>query len=370
MRERRIGSAMTAAAICAAAFAVLLPRATDAGAVLVAQDDPVRLADLQLESVLRNDPALIGRNIEAALAAQDPDLAHSFVDLAEAKGISIPRDLTQRVTEAAEEENSTKAVARRFFSGLVTGNAVDGASLSGTLAGDLCVFGDVRDIVREGSHLAKGEDTDRLLLGLAVAGVAVTGATFVTVGGAAPARVGLTLVKDARKAGRLGEGLRRWAGRSAREMVDMRQLKKAFAAGSLAQPRQTAVAIKAAVRAEKAGGLVRLAKDVGRISEKTGTRGALDILRIAQGPKDVARAARLAKATGGQTRAIIKILGRGALLLTAGAFNLTMWVFSAALALFGFLSSIKAATERMTRSSLQRSRARRLRRLSAVSSPA
>lgn len=371
MKRRRIGSAMTAAAICATAFAVLLPRATDAGAVLIAQDDPVRLADLQLQSAFRNDPALIGRNIEAALAAQDPDLADSFVDLAAARGMPIPDDLSRRVTEAAEGENSTKSITKRFFSGLVTGNAVDGASLSGTLTGDLCVFGDVRDIVREGRHLALGEDTDRLLLGLAVAGVVVTGTTFVTVGGAAPARVGLTLVKDARKTGRLGEGLSRWAGRSAREMVDMRQLQKAIAAGSLAQPRQTAVAIKAALRAEKAGGLVRLAKDIGRISEKTGTRGALDILRIAQGPKDVARAARLAKAKGGQTRAIIKILGRGALLLTAGGFNLAMWVFSAALALFGSLSSIKATTERLTLSSLQRSKARRLRELgSAAPTPA
>ncbi|ABA05433.1 conserved hypothetical protein [Nitrobacter winogradskyi Nb-255] len=145
---------------------------------------------------------------------------------------------------------------------------------------------------------------------------------------------------------------------------------KGLCGGVAGATARTAVAIKAAVRAEKAGGLVRLAKDVGRISEKTGTRGAFDVLRIAQGPKDVARAARLAKAKGGQTRAIIKILGRGALLLTAGAFNLTMWVFSAALALFGFLSSIRAATERLTLSSLQRSRARRQRRLSAVSSPA
>ncbi len=281
--------------------------------MLIAQDDPVQLADLQLESALRNDPALIGRNVEAALAAQDPDLANSFVDLAAAKGMPIPYKLSQRVTEAVGEENSSQGIATRFFSGLVTGNAVDGASLSGTLTGDLCVFGDVRDIVREGRHLAMGEDTDRLLLGLAAAGVVVTGATFVTVGGAAPARVGLTLVKDARKAGRLGEGLSRWAGRSAREMVDMRQLQNAVAAGSLARPRQTAVAIRAAIRAqaEKVGGLVRLAKDVGRIGEKTGTRGALDMLRIAQGPKDVTRAVRLAEAKGGQTRAIIKISGAG-----------------------------------------------------------
>ena len=42
------------------------------------------------------------------------------------------------------------------------------------------------------------------------------------------------------------------------------------------------------------------------------------------------------------------MLGRGALLLAAGAFNLTMWLFGALLALFGFLSSIKATTERAT----------------------
>ena len=127
------------------------------------------------------------------------------------------------------------------------------------------------------------------------------------------------------------------------------------------RPGQTVSAIRAAFRAEKAGALVRLAKDVGRVSEKAGMRGALDTLRIAEGPKDVARAARLAESKGGQTRAILKVLGRGALLLAAGAFNLTLWVFGALLALFGFLSSIKATTERLTQSWLDRKKARRLR---------
>jgi hypothetical protein len=116
--------------------------------------------------------------------------------------------------------------------------------------------------------------------------------------------------------------------------------------------------------------LVRLAKDVGRIGEKAGTRGALDTLRIAEGPKDVARAARLAESKGGQTRAIVKLLGRGALLLAAGAFNLTLWVFWALLALFGFLSTIKATTERLTQSWLNRSKARKLRQQMAVASAA
>ena len=170
------------------------------------------------------------------------------------------------------------------------------------------------------------------------------------------------MVKDARKVGRLGAGLTEWAGRSARGVVDAPMLQKAVADASLARPGQTISAMKAAFKAEKAGALVRLAKDVGRVGEKAGTKGALDVLRIADGPKDVARAARLAESKGSQTRAIVKILGRGALLLTAGAFNLAWWVFAALLALFGFITSIKATTERLTLAWIQRSKLKRARR--------
>ena len=346
--------------LCAAACALLWPHARDAGAILAAQDDPAQLSDIQLDSAPRNNQAVVAETIEAALAANDADLANSFVDLAREKSISVSDELALRVSNAVAEQNSTSHFAKRFATGLVTGDADDVASLSGTIAGDLFVFGDIRDVVREGKHLAMGEDTDRLILGLAAAGLAVTAATYISVGGVAPVRAGLTLVKDARKVGRLGEGLTQWAGRSARQIVDAPMLQNAVATGSVLRPGQTVSAIKAAFRAEKAGALVRLAKDVGRVSEKAGMRGALDTLRIAEGPKDIARAARLAESKGGQTRAILKVLGRGALLLAAGAFNLTLWVFGALLALFGFLSSIKATTERLTQSWLDRKKARRL----------
>jgi hypothetical protein len=356
MKRLRLSLAVGGMALSAAACVALWPHAREAGALLAAQN-----SDLQLNSALRNNRAVIEQNIEAALAANDTDLANSFVDLAGEKNISLPDDLSRRVRDAVAEANSTSHFAKRFASGLVTGNADDVASMSGTVAGDLFVFGDIRDVVREGKHLAMGEDTDRLVLGLAAAGLAVTAATYVSVGGVAPVRAGLTLVKDARKVGRLGEGLTEWAGRSARDIVDTPMLQNAVETGSVMRPGRTVAAIKAAFRPGEAGALVRLAKDVGRVGEKAGMRGALDTLQIAEGPKDVARAARLAESKGGQTRAILKVLGRGALLLAAGAFNLTLWVFGAVLALFGFLSSIKATTERLTLSWLLRKKARRLR---------
>jgi len=371
MKRSRIGSALAGTAVCALAWLLLWPHAREAGAILGAQHDPALLADAMLDSALRNNPATVERNIEAALVESDADLARSFVALAAEKDIPLRADLTRRVSEAVTQENSSAHFATRFASGLMTGNADDVASLTGTVAGDLFVFGDIRDVVREGKHLAMGEEADRLVLGLAAAGLVVTAATYVSVGGVAPVRAGLTLVKDARKVGRLGEGLTTWAGRSARGMVDGPMLQNAVLSGSVMRPVATMSAIRAAFHAEKAGALVRLAKDVGRISEKAGIRAAQDTLRVAEGPRDVARAARLAESRGGQTRAILKVVGRGALLLAAGAFDLTLWVFGAVLALFGLLSSIKATAERLTVAWIVRKKARRLQKqLAAAPQPA
>src|ERR1700756_1984603 len=262
MRPARLGTALLCVTVSAVVTAALWPHAREAGAILAVQDDPAGLSDIRLEQVLRNDPGVIDRNIDAAITAGDADLASSFVALAQEQRISLSDDTIHRVADKAAEKNSTPHVAGRFATGLVTGEADDVASLSGTVTGDLFVIGDIRDVLREGKHLAMGEETDRLVLSLAAAGLAVTAATYVSVGGASPLRAGLSLVKDARKVGRLGEGLVAWAGRSTREIVDAPALEQAVASGSVLRPGETASAIRAAFRAEKADGLVRFAKDV------------------------------------------------------------------------------------------------------------
>ena len=344
---------------CAAAFVFALPHARDSGAILAAQGDPAALSDGQLRTIARPQAADVAREIDAALAAGDAELATSFVELAHSLDIAVPADVNARVDAAVADSQTSRHIAYQFASGLVTGEVSDVASFSGTVAGDLFVFGDVRDVVREGKHLVTGEEVDRFVLGLSCVGLAVTGATYASVGIATPARAGLTLVKDARRAGRLSAGLGAWAGKSAATLVDRPLLEKAVAEASLSQPSQTVRAIKAAVKLDRVGEMVAVAKDVGRVGEKAGARAALDVLKVAEGPEDVARAARLAAAKGGQTRAIIKILGRGALVLASGAFSLASWVFTALCTLFGFVSSLKSMTERLSLAWFRRRRLRR-----------
>ena len=288
-----------------------MPLGLEAELLLSAADDPAAIADRGLARAF--DGTVAVHEIEAALDANDADLAQSFVDLAEDRGVALPPELGKRVTAAVDDANSASAAAGSFASGLITGEPKDMAGLAGTTLGDLFVFGDIRDAVREGSRYVSGENDDELILGLACVGLAITAGTYATIGAATPARVGLSAVKAARKTGRLSARLGRLDRALAARVVDWSALKRAGA--SVAEPAVAVRAAREAVKVEKAGGLVRLVSDVGRVQTKAGTQAALDGLKIAEGPREMSRVAALAEKKGSKTRAILKMLGRGAILL-------------------------------------------------------
>ena len=298
----------------AAAFAFVRGGVT-AGMRLAAANDPVRISDQALDRVFNRDVA--EREIRAALTAGDTDLARSFLDLAADRRVTIDSALADDVKQARDKAASVTGTAGRFVKGLWTGEPTDLASLAGTAFGDLFVFGDIRDGAREGMRYLTGQKYDPWILGLAGAGLAITAATYTSLGLTAPERVGLSVVKAARRAGRLNPAL---AARAARDIV----------------------------KVEDAGGLVELAENTGRIEAKAGTQAALDGLAVAEEPADMSRLSRLAAAKGSKTRAIVKLLGRTAIVLTATTLDLALWLLWAAFALFGFVSSCKAAVERMT----------------------
>jgi hypothetical protein len=288
-------------------------------------DDPVAIADQALSRSFNRDIA--ERGIGAALAADDSDLARSFIELAADRGVAIDPALADRVTAAQVKDASLSHTAGRFVQGLWTGEPVDAASLAGTAFGDLFVFGDIRDAAREGTRYLTGQHADPWILGLAGVGLAITAGTYASLGAGVPARAGATLFKVARRTGRLNPAL---VTRVARDVV----------------------------KVEEAGGLADLAGNVGRVESKAGANAALDSLKVAETPEDVSRFARLAAANGGKTRAIIKLLGRGAIVIAVSALELANWVLWAAFLLLGFASSCKAATERATLSYIRWRKAR------------
>jgi hypothetical protein len=215
------------------------------------------------------------------------------------------------------------------------------------------VVGDLRDLTREAIHAARGEFVDKLVVGLAAAGVAITAGTYVTLGLAVPLRAGLTLIKAAVRTGRISVDLTMALGRMLR-LVD----------GS-----ESAVAVRAAretVKVERAGGLMRFIGDVSRVESKAGTQAALDGLKLARSPGEMSRVAKLAEKEGSKTRAILKLLGRDAIALAAAVIDLAMWIFGALLSAVSFVAALKGMTERITAHVLRHRKAVGRRRLLAA----
>lgn len=336
LRTPRIGTALLAAVLLAAAAAYTVPRTADAVSGL---DDPARIAGRALDGTF--DAVIAQREIEAALAAQDSELAQSVIDLARARHITIDPALAEKVAAATAEAATMRYRAKSFTRGLVTGEPQDMASLAGTTLGDLFVFGDIRDALREGTRYVRGEQVDQLVLGLAATGIAITAGTYATFGAATPARAGLTLVKAARKTGRLGAEFTESLGR----MV-----------------RQTSLPAPARAKVERAGGLLHLVRDVGRVDKAAGGRAALDALKIAKEPRDITRIAKLAEKEGSRTRAILKVAGHSAIMLAAFAFDASLWLLGALFTVLGFVSALKSAAERTALRIFRRRRERRMRR--------
>ncbi len=317
-------SALVMVALASAAYPVL-SRGVNAGRLLAARDDTAQLTELGLDD--RFDAARAGREIDAALAANDPELADSFVELARERAIAIDSGRLAEVESAKKVAASAASTARSFARGLVLGETDSIAAFGGTALGDLFVFGDLRDASRQGIQFARGEPMDKAVLSLSLAGIALTAGTYVSLGALAPVRLGLSVIKVGAKAGRIGARFLR------------------------------------AARLERLENLARAAGDLGRVQRKAGGRAAIEGLKLAEEPKDLGRLAQLAAAKGGKTRAVLKLLGRSAFALTIGLFDLASWLFWAIAYLLGFLIALKRTAERITLWAIRRRKRRRARLL-------
>src|SRR5262249_27771152 len=117
MAPLRMALPVAFACVCAAVAVVILPGVMDASALLFGQDDPVVLTEIGLARTFDSETAK--REIEAALAADDADLARSFVELARDRHVKLDSELIDRVDAASSGSAAFVRATASFGRGLV-----------------------------------------------------------------------------------------------------------------------------------------------------------------------------------------------------------------------------------------------------------
>lgn len=356
--------AMRGLAVCGFVFgAVFSPEIWAAGKV-VALAGQGAIAEYRLRSV---PPERYATEIETALAARDVELARSLVALAEQQKVAVPETLLAAV--AAEPAFDLGAAAREAGACVFQGDFNSEAGFACVIATDLTGIGDVRDLVTEGGALVLGQPYDGLTLGLATVGLTLTGATFVSMGAAAPLRAGASFLKATNKTRKLPPKLADELGRTIGNAVDGDAVGAAVNLAASGRFAEMAAPLGRIFKPRSIERLSGLADDFGTIHRAGGVPAMKESLALTDSTADARRLAQTSAKYGKGYRGTLALLGAGVIRIADLVFTIGGWLLFAAFWVFGLVWFVTRTAAKLFWRTLrprQRRRARQEERVEPV----
>lgn len=310
-----------------------------------------------IRAELANDTngADLSRRIDNALDEGRFDDAVMYRDIAGYMNMPLDPDTQTRL----EEEESLPSTLLRstggFFSGFFTGEGEDTASMAGAITSDLTVVGDVRDIGSEGGKMIQGEEYSQFILGLSVVGLAATTATVATGGGGLPARIGVSILKVAKKAGHITEAFAKNVARLLREAVNFEKLRDVLRSTDLANTSATRRAVSEYADTVSFAKVTPVLDDVAALNRTAGPAETVRLLKYVDNTDDLARLSKMSGKLGTRTRGIIEITGKTSLRAFKSVANLFLlalhwiWEIGAAIAAMLFGGAVRSVRKRRRR---------------------
>ncbi|MEL6167343.1 MAG: hypothetical protein AAFR35_01540 [Pseudomonadota bacterium] len=262
--------------------------------------DEVRVA-LDRAMARRLDAGWLAPRIEAALAAEDRDRLRLYADLGVEYGVALPEDLVHRVEAALAPPPLAGRAAACGACAWDPVFCVDLAHLAAcALPVELTPLGDVNALRRQARNALAGDAVDRVETGLALAGLGATGLVAFTGGTSYAVKSGASLVRIARRTGRVTPELGRVLGDAADIPVAWHRVDD-FVLGR--------AGLGAVTDTARLGRLGAVTGDLGRIVRNTSPVDALALLPRIETAEDAARMARVSDAMGPATRPAMEVLG-------------------------------------------------------------
>lgn len=307
---------------------------------------------IKAELATKTDAADLAVRINTALDNGDYDDALMYADIAQYMVVKLDPETQARLDA---EKTMTRSVVRNtggFFEGFVTGQGNSTAAFMGAITSDFTVVGDVRDIGSEGSKMVIGEDYSKLILGLSVVGLAATTATVATGGGGLPARVGVSLLKVAEKAGTITVRFARNITRLLGEAVNFERLRGTLRTVDLSNTSATRRAVTSYADTISFAKLAPVVDNMAALNKSIGPAESVRVLKYVDNTDDLARVAKMGGKMGAKTRGIIELTGKTSLRAFKTVTNLVrlalewIWAIVAGIGTILFGSATRAVTRR------------------------
>ena len=248
----------------------------------------------------------LDKKISQLIEQNKYDEAKAYINLSKEFNITL---LPQTKELIKKEYSTSKKIIRgtkSFFNGFISGKANSTTEVAGAITSDFTIYGDLRDITLEGKKYINNEPYDKLILGLSMAGVALSATTLFTLGTSEALKVGTSSLKIAKRQKYLTKGFSKTLGDTLEKTIDFKALKR-VKLGSLDELKQSSKIIKNSVKLKHPKPIL---KDLNSIKKSTSITDTIHLMKYVDNTKDLKNIAKLSKRYKGATRGILKLFGK------------------------------------------------------------
>ncbi len=321
-------------------------------------DEAKTRAELAAASVGLITEEYYNRRVAELIEAENIETAESYLLVGQEQGLSLAPAIQEQYDKAQTLLAKLARQSKRAGRGFLTGQGETVAHIGGSITSDFFLYGDLRDFGKESYHYVNGQDVDEFLFALSGIGLALTVGTYVTVGGAAPMKYGVSMTKIAKKSGALTKRFKAFLTGTLRRALPSGPLKKNLKAVPVSDylkrlqfRRLKAEYSQAFAKSINHKEMVKLEKvfdDLHAIGQNTGTSATLRLIKQVDKPADLAKTRTVAKISGKKTLALNDAFGSKLLRYVKTSTKLTVnLVFQGFLAflsaLFGVVAGLLAS---------------------------
>jgi len=196
-----------------------------------------------------------------------------------------------------------------FIYGFSKGEADNVASLSGSIVSDFTLVGDVRDMYKEGNKMSKNEDYDKLILSISTIGVALSVSSYLTLGLSAPLKIGASIIKVAKKSNKLSALFIKNITSKINKTIDTSLLKN-IKWTSLKSIKDSTSTFYKNINIQP---IKKVFTSISKIKKNTSNIDTINLIKYVDNEKDLVKMTKISDKFKGNTVAVFKVLGKGAL---------------------------------------------------------
>jgi len=266
------------------------------------------------------------------------DDAVMYQHLAEYLGITLSQETLDEIKINNDIFSKSWRNVKKFSNGFFTGEANGMVGLSGSIISDMTLYGDLRDLSKEGSRFVKGESYDQIVFGMAAIGVGLSASQLFTLGSTTAAKVGASIVKVAKKSGKLSKPFVHIISSKLSKAIDFKALKKVDYTSIDAIKKET----KRISKSLNTPYIRKAFNNIDKVHKNTDSYAdTIALLKYVDDPKDLQKVVNVSKKYKKNTRAVFKVLGRGVIKgVVKGTAKIIKWTFLLITQIISFIMSV------------------------------